>query len=229
MNETIWLSANETWIIPQGEALRAPSDGTLTIRYRQIDPPTIASFVVSQLGFPFTALAEWSTDGRFVTIDWGDGSEPETIDNASEATHVYSNTGNFSVTLSVQNGVGATSAVRNIAIRTQPAEIISFAVTQQPEGKPEVSAVWEVFADSVYADWGDGYRSGPFSEENSASHAYRQVGRYFVTLTAANEEGAVSETMMIEVVATECGLAEVYSRFDRLAIVKTSIGRGDMA
>ena len=127
MNETLELSLNEGFVLGSGEILSGPEGGTLTIICYGDDPgpgpdpepqpPTISSFTVEQLdGFPLTAAAEWTTDAALSTIDWGDGSPPETFDDEFEATHIYQRTGIFAVTLTVRNDAGPASETRGIVI-----------------------------------------------------------------------------------------------------------------
>ncbi len=114
------------------------------------------------------------------------------------------------------------------AVEPESPAIDEFTVTQSGENPLQATAIWRTNADIVVIDWGDG-KTGQYFAEKMADHAYRRGGRYFVRLTAASKTGTISETRMIEISVTACGTATLYSRFDRMVVVKTSLGKGEMA
>lgn len=136
-----------------------------------------------------------SLPGYITQWEWNFGDDNYMIINnlPIQVTHTYTLSGNYNVTLTVTNSLGATASI------TQEVPIISILlpitnfwsneaicesgligfsdVSQSPSGTSIISRSW---------DFGD-----PFSSENSSTiqnplHLYTKVGSYNVTLTVFN-------------------------------------------
>ncbi len=130
--------------------------------------------------------------------DFGDGSARSTAVNP---IHVYTISGTYTITLTVNSPFGADSASSVIVIDGKPvAPTAAFTATlpalvNQPvsftnltAGTPPISYTW---------DFGDG---SPVVSEVSPTHTFTATGSYTVTLTAVNVVGSDSVTAVIEVV-----------------------------
>lgn len=125
--------------------------------------------------------------------DFGDGSSPS---NLIEPTHVYKNSGIYTVKLTAFNSQGCsfTSTLTNYieivappkaAFSISPAAIISipsytFKFTDESSNKPQTYR-W---------DFGDGTNSSL----KDPSHKYTDTGKYLVKLKVINEQGCLDST-----------------------------------
>ncbi len=200
-------------------------------------PPPAARLEIAEWNgvapFPVTISTAGSV-GVEMLLDWGDGMNGGLVEPTDEFSHIYEEPGEFTVTLKIRNEAGIwDEATWPIAVTAPEAEpgppaIEAFEVRQRGENALQVTAEWETDADVVMLDWGDG-NTGQHLAEKMAGHTYRQGGRYLVKLAASNKAGTVAETRLIEMIVTNCGMASMYSRFDRMVVVKTSLGKGEMA
>lgn len=130
--------------------------------------------------------------------NFGDGSPLET---AADPTHIYTSPGNFTVTMTVSNGVGApVSTTRNIQvvsgahaefspIAAAGAAPLTVTFTDQSTGTPlPISWTWE---------FGD----GTTSLVQNPTHVFTTPGYYTVKLTAANSVGPDTITHSVVVTA----------------------------
>jgi PKD repeat protein len=136
----------------------------------------------------------YDADGNIVstTINWGDGSST----NATSGSHSYATAGNYTVTATVTDNLGASTAAT---------QSISVAANQPPTAKLSVTPATGVAPVSVTAStagstdvdgsiaatsisWGDGTSTAT----TSASHTYSTTGSYTVTATVTDDRGASS-------------------------------------
>lgn len=118
------------------------------------------------------------------TWSFGDG----TTSNEAQPEHRYDSPGSYEVSLVVENQFGRSETTSTIMVGLPPqADIL--VDTSAPAGELLTGAVVGDQTNAEYA-WamGDGreYRGA------KVSHAYRQTGDYYVTLTANNEFGSTS-------------------------------------
>ncbi|HRQ36837.1 MAG TPA: PKD domain-containing protein [Chloroflexota bacterium] len=159
--------------------------------------PTSAS---AQSPVQFTNQSQGTPE---LSYDWdfGDGSARSTAVNP---IHVYTISGTYTITLTVNSPFGTDSASSVIVIDGKPvAPTAAFTATlpalvNQPvsftnltAGTPPISYTW---------DFGDG---SPMVSEVSPTHTFTATGSYTVTLTAVNAVGSDSVTAVIEVIALD--------------------------
>ncbi|MAG91043.1 hypothetical protein CMO83_00025 [Candidatus Woesearchaeota archaeon] len=137
-----------------------------------------------------------------ITISWGDGTT--TLGGATSAQHVYGSTGTFAVTITATDIKGAVTQ-RSCGFIT----VIS--VPPPPNNPPVINScsspstvnvgstttiTYSVFdpdgdSVSISINWGDG--STTTGGSSSASHTYNSAGTFFVTITATDSKGAVTQ------------------------------------
>ena len=129
--------------------------------------------------------------------DFGDGSEVSTKANP---VHTYTDSGNFTVSLTVNSPFGSSETTSQIAIdKTPVAPTAAFTHTAVVNvGDPVVFTNQTVGTPPVTYEWdlGDG---SPVATSEHVTHTYAATGNYTVTLTATNDVGANVTTSTIEV------------------------------
>lgn len=166
-------------------------------------PPVAVLSVTPNSGtapFTVTASAAGSSDpdGSIVatTINFGDGSATVT---STTATHVYNSRGNYVVTATVTDNLGAsssTTATVAVAAANQPPVAILSVSPSNGYGPLTVTAstVASYDPDGSVAksmiDFGDGTQA----TGATVSHTYSTAGVYTVTATVTDNSGASSST-----------------------------------
>ncbi|MBI4452152.1 PKD domain-containing protein [Candidatus Woesearchaeota archaeon] len=142
-------------------------------------------------------VSDPDNDAVTVTIDWGDGTS--STGGSGSATHIYSRTGTFSVSITATDskGASATKSCGIIKVTTIPNKppVISTCNTPTPSVRTGETAIinYQVSdpdndAVTVTIDWGDGTTSsgGP----SSGTHIYSVAGTHSITITATDAKGA---------------------------------------
>ena len=207
-----------------GNPAQAP---LLHVEYTNSSPPPnqppVGALAVTQSASPpltVSASAAGSTDTDAFpiagyTFDWGDGSTATVVNAPTQtASHTYAAAGTYTVTLTVKDTGGLTSAPKtqsiSVAAPNQP-PVAALAVTQLPSPALTVSAnaagstdtdAWPIASYSF--DWGDGSTATVVNAPaTSAQHTYSAAGTYTVTLTVKDTGGLTStpKTQSIAVAA----------------------------
>jgi PKD repeat protein len=136
--------------------------------------------------------------------DFGDGETSTEF----EPTHVYTQAGDYQVTLSVENKCGEAVVTDTVTV-TAPCEpvdglsftwspeaplvneTVSFSATAPLTGTPPFTVTW---------NFGDGSPGESGVDLTYVTHVYTQGGDYEVTLSAENPcgEAVVTDTVMVE-------------------------------
>lgn len=212
VNRSLGLSS-EAWTATSGShevsvsAVLQGTGGELTLdnnrvthRFAVNEPPTPAFRVTTQgLNVTVNASRSDDPDGRVAGYHWtwGDGSEPST---GPDATHRYNTSGNYTVTLTVTDGAGASSTASRTVVPNRPPEP-RFTVTVQgqsvvvdgsgstdPDGDALVSYLWS---------WGD---NSTLTKGRKANHTYAEIGIYEIGLSVRDALGAdAAATKEVEV------------------------------
>ena len=134
--------------------------------------------------------------------DFGDG----TTSTEAQPSHAFSSPGTYNIKLIAENAFGIAESSQTVTVGTPPDADIMVAESA-PSGAHlagEVVATGSNMTGTEYSwEMGDGRRYS----SAKISHAYRQTGEYYVTLTASNEFG---ETQVGRWVHIEQGIQQVY-------------------
>ncbi len=123
---------------------------------------------------------------------FGEGEGTSTEKNPS---HVYNRAGEYTVTLTVSNIYGSSSATKTAYIKVR-AEVLEAQFSASPT-TPLVGETVQFKDESIGSPtswlWTFGEGEGTSTEKNP-SHIYSRVGEYTVTLTVSNANGSSSAT-----------------------------------
>ena len=119
--------------------------------------------------------------------DFGDG----TTSTAVSPTHVYTQVGNYTVTLSATNigGTSTKTAVTPIAVTLPPMPTANFGMSPAA-GTAQLSVRFINTTTGKVDSWAWDFGDGNASTEKSPTHVYTQAGNYTVTLRATNLGGS---------------------------------------
>jgi PKD repeat protein/RNA polymerase subunit RPABC4/transcription elongation factor Spt4 len=153
----------------------------------------------------FSSAGSYDIDGDIVEYRWslGDGSGVFMEENLG---HVFTEVGNFTITLTVEDNEGLTGTAITFCIIELPPNVMPEADISAPtEGTAEspitFSSSGAVDTDGEIVgytwDFGDG---SPVSHEANPAHTYADEGTYTVTLTVTDDrEGTDTATFTITV------------------------------
>src|SRR6185295_3394073 len=162
--------------------------------------------------FTSTITDPGSKDTFVITIDWGDGSNPQSINLLAGATsfsapHLYkdnngANPFTINATITDKDGGVDTKTVSVAVANKAPQITASFVPVLPEEGAPlslsgALSDAGVLDSLTILIDWGDGT---PVTQLNlpagttsySAPHKYQDDGAYQVTVTAKDKDGAAT-------------------------------------
>jgi len=125
---------------------------------------------------------------------FGDG----TYSTAQNPIHKYSNAGNYTVTLTVNNSAGNTTVTKSnyikvTAITTIQKPIVSFWGSRTSGISPLTLRFTDASTNTPTA-WKWSFGDGTYSTAQNPRHTYSKAGNYTVTLTASNKAGSGTKT-----------------------------------
>ncbi len=166
--------------------------------------PPVASFNVSP-GSPvvgqsvsFNGTGSYDSDGSIASWTWsfGDGS----TGSGAATTHAYAAPGTYTVTLTVQDNVGATGSTGQ-AVAIGPAAnqppVAAFTASSSPAFVGQsvtLSGVGSYDPDGSVVSWSWNFGDGGTASGATPTHAYGAAGTYTITLTVQDNGGAVGST-----------------------------------
>lgn len=142
------------------------------------------------LAVKFTDASQFATGG--VSWDFGDGSA---IDTSSNPTHVYTNPGTYTITLTASNWVETSLKTGTLVAQQMPRADFSVSTTS---GYAPLSTLFTDLSENAAElqwDFGD----GSSSTETNPEHLYLVPGNYTAKLTAINGDGQSTKTSTINV------------------------------
>ena len=152
----------------------------------------------------FDASGTSDADGDTLTYSWdfGDG----TTGDGATVSHAYSQGGNYSAVLTVDDGKGTRCSVGSrripVSVNTIPSAIIS-AIDTACTGQTltfDASGSSDADGDSLIYSWDFG--DGTTGDGATVSHAYSQGGNYPVLLTVNDGKGTPCSVVTYNVVAS---------------------------
>jgi PKD repeat protein len=200
----------------QGVAGKVVSQN-VTVAPIPVNQAPLAAFVATTgvTGVVVDALQSSDPDGTITSYAWTFGEANSTSNSASgrTATHIYSGTGSFTVTLVVTDNTGltATSAqpvVINGAPNMNPVATFTF-VTNALLVNVSAAASTDNDGTISFYNWNFGE---PMSNANTAAgitatHAYRFAGSYTVTLAVTDNLGAQGLRSFVVTVSPPAAIA----------------------
>ncbi|PCC34446.1 PKD domain-containing protein [Glutamicibacter sp. BW77] len=174
---------------------------TSEITVQELPPneaPTAAfTAAVEFLNVQFDASPSQDTDGTIESYQWdfGDGT-PAVTGTEAIATHEYAQAGNYTVSLTVIDNLGASATTtQELEVNGNQPPVASFtAATNDLKVEVDASQSADPEDGSLTYSWdfGDGSETVEGSE-SSASHVYALAGEYTIKLTVTDPAGHTSE------------------------------------
>ncbi len=142
----------------------------------------------------FDASASYDPDGKIVQFAWdfdGDGTFEECVATA-KITHAFADNGSYTVRLEVTDDDGATDEASGmVKIKNRPPEAAFSFEPERPRTIDPVQFTDESSdRDGRIVAWVWAFGDGVGSSERSPTHRYAKSGRYTVTLTVTDDDGA---------------------------------------
>ena len=156
----------------------------LEITYIGSLPLADFSFEIDDLQADFISQV---LNGDSFLWDFGDGA----ISTDKNPVHIYSDYGDYDVTLVASNVFGADSVTKTVSLCELPVAAFEIEIDIRTIFLTNISSV----ADTYYWDFGDGYSS----TLKDPVHEYISEGEYFVTLISYNECGSDTTTTLISI------------------------------
>lgn len=193
---------------------------------------TKRKFVTVTAGDPLIADFSYTTNGRTVLFadasagkptswhwDFGDGK----TSTARNPSHAYSQTGTYTVTLSIANEFGVTDSTSQfVTLSAGEAPVAAF--------RWQADGLTVLFADASTGgkpkSWSWDFGDGKTSTEQNPSHKYGSAGTYRVTLTASNDAGSSSKTDFVTVSLGDAPKADFTFQVNGLNAVFTDTSTG---
>ncbi len=114
--------------------------------------------------------------------------------------HVYSEVGNYEVTLTALNDCGTDTFTSSVNLNTCLPDA-AFTYEIQDDNEVFFSSLSDN-AEEYFWDFGD---DSPISSESDPTHTYEEVGTYSITFTVKNQcgESTTTETINLQILNTE--------------------------
>jgi PKD repeat protein len=205
----------------------ASSSTTAQAKVRVNVPPTAAfSSTARKLNVSFDASGASDSDGSITSYAWnfGDG----TTGTGVSPTHAYNAAGTYTVSLTVTDNDGATNVATNrVTTVANVAPTAAFSVATQ---KLAVSVDASGSSDSdgsVVSYWWN-FGDGTTASGASAQHAYAAAGKYNITLTVTDNDGATGTSVVpVVAVANVAPVASFVSTANGLSVAVDASGSSD--
>jgi PKD repeat protein len=166
----------------------------------------------------FDASSSQSLDGDPLTFTWnfGDG----TTGTGAQPTHVYTDEGVYTATVSVSDGSAVSTATETVTVLSLPPTVTYSGPADAVPGQPrtytfaaaDVSPVDQAAGFSYQITWGDGStQTIQGGSSVSVTHVFAVTGSYGVTAAATDQDGNTgSAGQTIRVVTAELQGGDLY-------------------
>jgi len=174
------------------------------------EPPEVDSIIAPTQGLEgltltYTVSNVTDPDGDMVdtTWDFGDGTDRTSNESSFNTHHVFNNDGVYLVSLTMVDSTGETNSTNwSVTISNRAPIIDSFTIPNQGEIGQSLTFSLVVFdSDSVSVLWdfGEGtiISGGNSQTQLEVNHAFSSIGKYNVTVTATDSDGASTQVIRI--------------------------------
>jgi len=187
------------------------SDKTSTFSYTVIVPnaPPIANFtsqstVYTSETIDFDASASFDPDGYITIYYWnfGDGN----VGSGVNANHSYVDNGEYFVTLTVTDNMGApASKTASVFVTNRPpvADLITSTTILDKKETVRFDASPSYDPDGTIVNYLWNFGDGNTTTGVNVSHSYPNIGTYTVTLTVTDNDGATDTTTTTKTVRNQ--------------------------
>src|SRR3989449_541813 len=164
-----------------------------------IGTPTPASPTAGQIvTLPLTYNTTNTTPIARLTVDWGDGSAPQTFNGQPSAiSHQYRTAGSFVAVVTATDTFGdSATASASITVGPQPRPTVDISASANPQPNQPVTFTITATAPtgqsiaSVTVDFGDGTQQTLQGNAKSVQHVYGSGGTFTVTAIATDTNGS---------------------------------------
>lgn len=174
-----------------------PANATATIT---VIPVAIVDFEAPEPDgcAPFIALFNDLTTPEPINWEWdfGDPDSGNNTSNDQNPSHLYSEPGNYDVSLSVTSTEGCVSEIAYSGlIETFSTPTASFETDTNQANVLNATFNFTDFSSGDVSTWDWDFGDGNFSTEQNPTHTYLDTGRIFVTLTVFSTHGCSSSAI----------------------------------
>jgi hypothetical protein len=140
-----------------------------------------------------------------VVVQWGDGTQDDlgTISSARSVAHVYSNPGNFTITVQLTANGETTTASTGVTVGAAPSVTVSASPTSGAFATTTfvftITPVASANPQNVRIDFGDGtdLSLGAITTPTTVTRRYSAAGQYTVRVTQENQSGSSSAATVV--------------------------------
>ena len=151
------------------------------------------TFVVDGLDVDFTDTST-DPDGDETIVAWSWNFGDDNTSSDQSPSHTYTTAGEYDVTLTVTDNLGATDTITKQVVANQaPVADFTFS-TNAPLRVDFTDTSTDPDGDETIVAWSWNFGDGNTSSDQSPSQTYPAVGEYDVTLTVTDNRGATDTT-----------------------------------
>ena len=174
------------------------------------DPPEVDSIIAPTQGLEgltltYTVSNVTDPDGDTfdTTWDFGDGTGTTSNESSFNTYHAFNNDGVYLVSLTIVDSTGETNSTNwSVTISNRAPIIDSFTIPDQGEIGQSLTFSLVVFDSdsiSILWDFGEGtiISGGNSQTPLDVNHAFSSVGKYNITVTATDSDGASTQVIRI--------------------------------
>ncbi|QRQ79986.1 LamG domain-containing protein [Glutamicibacter protophormiae] len=163
------------------------------VSVQDVNQPPVAVMSLTQNGLKVTVDGTGSTDpeAEISSYEWDFGDDSTTASGTS-AEHIYTQNGQYTITLTVTDSQGATASTQSVVNveNAQPQAAIS-VFSENLEISVDGSGSFDPEGSTLEYRWEFG--DGASADGQSAQHQYAEAGEYTLKLIVTDEHGSAGE------------------------------------